>query len=130
MKISYCSAIGELIYAMTNCCPDIAYATVQASQYSTRPHAIQYHGVCHILKYLYATKDDGLYYWRVTSNTSLPVVPPPAIHSHLHDLLLDGQPHHTPTELHGFVNSDWDACPQTQRSFAGTCLRLSDGCVG
>ena len=90
MKISYCSAIGELIYAMTTCCPDIAYATVQASQYSTRPHAIQYHGVRHILKYLYATKDDRLYYWRVTSNNNLPVVPLPAIHSHHHHLLLDG----------------------------------------
>ena len=66
MKISYPSAIGELIYAMTNCCPKIAYATVRASQYSTRPHAIQYHGVCHILKHLFATKDDRLYYWHVT----------------------------------------------------------------
>ncbi len=117
---------------MTTCRPDIAYATVQVqgSQYSTHPHAIQYHSVRHVLKYLYATKDDGLYYWHVTSNNNLPVFPLPAIRSHHHDLLLDSQPHHTPTELHGFVNSDWDACPQTQRSFAGTCLRLSDGCVG
>ena len=130
MKISYRSAIGELIYAMTTCRPDIAYTTVRASQYSTRPHAIQYHGARHISKYLYATKDDGLYYWRVTSNTSLPVFPPPAIRSHLHDLLLDGRPHHTPMELHGFVDSDWAACPQTRRSFAGTCLRLAGGCVG
>ena len=35
MKISYCRAIGELIYAMTSCCPNIAYTTVRASQYST-----------------------------------------------------------------------------------------------
>ena len=119
MKISYRSAIGELIYAMTTCCPDIAYATVRASQYSTRPHAIQYHGVRHILKYLYAPKDDGLYYWRVTSKDNLPFIPLPAIRSHLHNLLLGGPPHHTPTELHGFVDCDWAACPQARRSFAG-----------
>jgi hypothetical protein len=130
MKILYGSAIGELIYAMTTCRPDIAYATVHASQYSTGPHAIQYHGVCHILKYLYATKDDGLYYWHVTPNNNLPTVPPPAIRSNHHDLLFNGRPSHTPTELHGFVNSDWAACLQTRRSFAGTCLRLSGGCVG
>jgi hypothetical protein len=53
MKISYPSAIGELIYAMTTCCPDIAYATICAAQYSysTNPHTIHYHGVRHILKY-------------------------------------------------------------------------------
>ena len=110
MKISYPSAIGELIYAMTTCCPDIAYATVCASQYSTRPHAIQYHGVCHILKYLYATEDDGLYYCHVTPNNNLPVVLPPAIRSNHHNHLLGGRPHHNPTELHGFVDSDWAAC--------------------
>jgi len=130
MRILYRSAIGELIYAMTTCRPDIAYATVRASQYSTRPHAIQYHGVRHIIRYLYATKDDGLYYWRVTPNNNLPVVPPPDIRSNHHNLLLDGRPHRNPTELHGFVDSDWAACPPTQRSFAGTCLRLAGGCFG
>ena len=130
MKISYRSAIGELIYAMTTCRPDIAYATVRAAQYSTSPAAIHYHGVRHILKYLHATKDDGLYYWRTSPNNALPSIPPPAIRSHHHDLLLDGRPTHTPTELHGFVDSDWAACPQTRRSFAGTCLRLAGSCVG
>jgi hypothetical protein len=33
-------------------------------------------------------------------------------------------------ELHGFVDSDWAACTQTQQSFAGTCLRIAGGCVG
>jgi hypothetical protein len=130
MKISYRSAIGELIYAMTTCRPDISYATVRASQYSVNPHAIHYHGVRHILKYLYATKDDGLYYWRTTPNPNLPSIPSPPIRSNQHDLLLDGRPIHSPTELHGFVDSDWAACPQTRRSFAGVCLRLAGGCVG
>ena len=130
MKISYRSAIGELIYAMTTCRPDISYATVRAAQYSSNPHDIHYHGLRHILKYLHATKDDGLYYWRTSANSNLPSIPPPTIRSHHHDLLLDGRPTHSPTELHGFVDSDWAACPQTRRSFAGTCLRLAGSCVG
>jgi hypothetical protein len=81
------------------------------------------------IKYLHATKDDGLHYWRTSPNNNLPLIPPPTIRSHHHDLLLDGQLTHSPTaELHGFVDtSNWAACPQTRRSFAGTCLRLA-GC--
>ncbi len=67
---------------------------------------------------------------RVTPNHNLPVVQPPAIPSNHHDLLLNGRPHHNPTGLHGFFDSDCAACPQTRQSFAGTCLRLSGGFVG
>ncbi len=45
MKLSYRSAIGELIWVMTTCRPDISYATVRASQYSCTPHALHCHGV-------------------------------------------------------------------------------------
>jgi hypothetical protein len=61
MKLCYQSAIGELIWAMTTCRPDISYATVCASQYSCMPHALNYHSIKHILKYLHATKDDGIF---------------------------------------------------------------------
>jgi hypothetical protein len=54
MKLSYRSAIGELIWVMTTCRPDISYATVRTSQYSYTPHALHYHGINHILKYLHA----------------------------------------------------------------------------
>jgi hypothetical protein len=30
----YRNGVGELIYALTTCCPDLAYATVCAAQYS------------------------------------------------------------------------------------------------
>ncbi len=79
MKFSYHSAIGELIWAMTTCRPDISYATVCASQYSSSPHALHYHSVKHILKYLHATKHDGIFFWQTYSNEYLPVVHPPPV---------------------------------------------------
>jgi hypothetical protein len=114
---------------MTTCRPDILYATVRASQYSCTPGALHYHGIKHILKYLNATKDDGIFFWRTTSNEYLPAVTLPMIHSNVHDLLLDGCPSNEPLKLHGFVDSDWAACPQTHRSFMGTCLCLAGGCI-
>ncbi len=129
MKLSYCSVIGELIWVMTTCQPDISYATVRASQYSCTPHALHYHGVKHILKYLHATKDDGIFFWRTTSNEYLPAVSPPVVRSNVHDLFFNRHPSHDPPELHGFVDSDWAACPQTCRSFVGTCLCLVGGCI-
>ena len=37
MGFRYRQAIGELIYALVTCCPDISYAVIKLSQYSTRP---------------------------------------------------------------------------------------------
>jgi len=96
----YCNGIGKLIYAMITCRPDLSYAVVRASQYSACPHELHYNGVKHILKYLYLTRDNGLYYWRETPNKDLKYVPPPNINSNAHDLLLDGRPSHDPMFLH------------------------------
>jgi hypothetical protein len=79
MKFSYRSAIGELIWAMTTCRQNISYATVCASQYSFSPHALHNHGVKHILKYLHATKDNGIFFWWTSSNYYLPVVYQPLV---------------------------------------------------
>ena len=91
---------------------------------------MHYHGVRHILKYLYCTKQDGIYFWRATPNENLPKIDPPTINSKLHDLLLDGRPLETdPFTLSASADSEWAACPQTRRSFAGACLRVAGGTV-
>jgi hypothetical protein len=125
----YCNGVGELIYALTTCPPDLAYATVRAAQYSGCPAAIHYQGLRHKLKYLYTTKDNWIIFWYVTPNETLPKKPPCDINSHAHDLLLDSHPIHDPTDLHAFVDVDWAACPQTCHSFTGCCLHLAGGTV-
>jgi hypothetical protein len=60
MVINYRSGVGELIWAMTTCRTDMAYASVKLSQANSCPHDHHFHGFKQALKYLYSTKDDGL----------------------------------------------------------------------
>jgi hypothetical protein len=127
MGFGYRSGIGEFIYALVTCHPDISYAVVHCAQNSVYPAKIHYHTIKHILKYLCLTKDDGLHYWRTSPNDCLPATDPPSINSTGHDLLLDGCPIHDALNLHGFVDSDWATCPKTHCSFTGVCIHLAGG---
>ena len=129
MGFGYRNGIGELIYAMITCRPDLSYAVVRSAQYSACPHEQHYNGIKHLLKYLYLTRDDGLYFWRSEPNENLPAIAPPKIHSRAHDLLLDGRPNHSPSDLHAYVDAEWATCPNTRRSMTGMCLRLAGGTV-
>jgi hypothetical protein len=129
MRFGYQSGIGELIYAMVTCRPDISYAVVRCTQSSVCPAEIHYHAVKHILKYLYLTKDDGIHYWRSTPNEALPTAETPCINSLEHHLLLDGHPIHDAMDLHGYIDSDWATCPKIHRSFTGVCVRLAGGTI-
>ena len=55
MGFSYRSGIGQLVYAMVCCRPDLSFATVKLSQHNTCPRKVHFEGVQHALKYLYQT---------------------------------------------------------------------------
>jgi hypothetical protein len=129
MGINYRSGVGKLIWAMTTCCPDVAYAGVKLSQANACPHEHHFHGVKHALKFLYSPKDDGLYYWRTTPREEFPVGPLPSINSNKNDLLLENRPEYDATILHAYADSDWASCVKTCRSFGGSCIRLAGGTI-
>ena len=129
MGIKYRNVLGELIFALVTCRPEISYSVVKCAQATTAPHEIHYHGLKHLLKYLYSTKDDGIYYWRLQKNDTLPSLPLPSVTSTSTDLLLAKRPTHDALDLHGYVDSDWATCPRTRRSMTGVCLRLAGGSV-
>ncbi len=89
MHLSYRSGIGKLIWAMTTCCPDLAYTSVKLSQSNSCPHEHHYHGLRHALKYLYTTRDNVLYFWRTSPLLELKEGPLPTVHSNKLDLMLD-----------------------------------------
>jgi hypothetical protein len=62
MQIKYCAGVGELIWAMTTCQPDIAFTSVKLSQSNSTPAEIHYHGLKHAIRYLYMTRNDGIYF--------------------------------------------------------------------
>ena len=55
MGFIYRSGIGQLVYDMVCCRPDLSFATVKLSQHNTCPAKVHYDGVQHALKYLYQT---------------------------------------------------------------------------
>lgn len=92
-------------------------------------HEIHYHGLKHLLKYLYSTKDYGIYFWRLQKHDTLPQLPLPSVMSTTMYLLLTNRPTHDALDLHGYVDSDWATCPRTCRSLTGVCLHLAGGTV-
>ncbi len=129
MGIKYRNGIGELIYALVTCRPDISYALVKCAQSTVTPHEVHYHALRHLLKYLYVTQSDGIYYWCHAPNTSLPHTPNPVIVSSPSSILHQNRPIHDALDLHGYVDSDWATCPRTRRSLTGVCLRLAGGTI-
>ena len=129
MQLNYRAGIGELIWAMTTCRPDLAFASVKLSQSNSCPHKIHYHGLKQALKYLYSSKEDGIYFWRTAPRMDLPDSLPPPIHSNKQDLLLDNRPEHGASVLIAYADSDWATCVKTRCSSGGLCLRIAGGTI-
>jgi hypothetical protein len=89
MQLTYRSGVGELIWVMTTCRPDLTYTSIKLSQSNSCLHEIHFHGLKHALKFLYNSKDDGLYFWRTSPHPELPVGPLPKVNSNRQDILVD-----------------------------------------
>jgi hypothetical protein len=114
MQLSYRAGVGELIWAMTTCCPDLAFASVKLSQSNSCLHKIHYHGLKSTLKYLYSTKEDGIYFWQSSPRMELHEGPLPPIQSNKQDLLLDNRPNHDATVAYAYADYDWATCVKTR----------------
>ena len=64
MGFNYRQALGEILYAMVTCRPDISISTTKLSQYSQNPAEEHYIALKNIFRYLRHTENDGLIYWR------------------------------------------------------------------
>ena len=125
---NYRRAIGEAIYAMVTCRPDISYAVIKLAQYSTNPAAIHYQAVRHLFRYLALTKDRGIHYWRKRPMPSLPHIE----HEHpiTNDERLSTLPDSTEiTNVHSYVDSDWGNDKAHRRSVTGMAHMLAGGVI-
>jgi hypothetical protein len=127
--LSYRSGVGEMIWAMTTCRPDVTFDSVKLSQANCCPHDHHFHGLKHALKYLYSTREDGLYFWRTAPRMEFKEGPFLPIISNKQDLLLQYRPEYDANVLHAYADSDWATCAKTRRSFSGTCIRLAGGTI-
>ena len=74
---SYKQDIGELIYALVTCRPDISFPLIKLSQYSSKPAKIHFEAVKGLYQYLKDTKSEGIHYWRRHSRNDCPLKPLP-----------------------------------------------------
>jgi deoxyuridine 5'-triphosphate nucleotidohydrolase len=128
MNFNYRQAIGELIYAMVTCRPDISFPLIKLSQYSQNPAEIHYEAVIHIFRYLNATINDGLIYWRSEPNKYMPLLPLPTIKKSAYttDNTSDAD---SSIFMHGAVDSDWAGDTKHRKSVSGIILRLAGGTI-
>ena len=130
-KFGYRNGVGELIYAMVTCRPDISTVTVKCAQHSANPAEIHFQAVKHAIKYLVATRKDGIYFWRITPRMDLPEHPIPTCATSLHGPIPPEvqRPNHDCTQLHAYTDSDWATCTKTRRSFSGIIVQLAGGTI-
>jgi hypothetical protein len=129
MDIKYKGGVGELIWAMTTCRPDISYTSVKLSQSNSAPAEHHYHGLKHAIRYIYITRHDGIYFWQTRARNELPAAPLPTVNSNIKDLLLDGRPQHDANIAVAYGDSDWATCVKTRQSFSSICIQLAGGTI-
>jgi len=69
---AYRTLLGKLLCAYVTCWPDIGYATIVLSKFSTCPHDHHFAMLKKVAKCLQATKDWGIIYHCSQPDTSLP----------------------------------------------------------
>jgi hypothetical protein len=129
MEIKFKGGVGELIWAMTTCRPDISFTSVKLSQSNSAPAEHHTHGLKYAIRYLYITRHDGIYFWRTATRDELPAGPLPTINSNFKDLLLDRRPQHNADVAFAYGDSDWATCMKSRRSFSGICIQLAGGTI-
>jgi hypothetical protein len=124
MQLNYRSGVGKLIWAMTTCQPDLAFASVKLSQAKSCPHELHFHGLRHALKFMYNSQNDGLYFWHTAPRPKIPEGPVPCVNSNRQDILLDGRPQFDAHITHAYAGSNWATCFKTRQSFGGVAIGL------
>ena len=127
MGFNYRQIIGEIIYPMMKCRPEIAPHGIKLSQYMENPAREHYQAIRDLLSYLSKTIDDGIYYWRKKPRMDLPVGALPDTH---HDNYL--MPDNTPNDdaLYAYTDSDWATDSVHRKSITGIVVMYAGGVVG
>lgn len=84
--MKYRQVMGEIMFPMVKCRPDISPLTIFLSQHMNDPSETHYRASIMILQYLAATRNAGIHYWRKTGVNDLPEGPLPTLHQDNYDI--------------------------------------------
>lgn len=126
-SFTYCQAVGEIIFTMVTCSPDISYPIIKLSQYCTKPACIHFEALKRLHQYLKATKDHGIFYWRKQPCNDLPKGNiPTLVHSNNYT---ESRQSLQQTILQLFVDSDHASNSLHRRSVSGFHCQSVGGVV-
>jgi hypothetical protein len=127
MGFNYRQVIGEVIYPMMKCRPDIAFHATKLSQYMENPAEEHYTALRQLCNYLAHTIDDGIYYWRTNPRLDLPQAPHPTPYHDNYTMEINPADH---DNLVGYVDADWASDTKHRRSVTGIALMYAGGIIG
>ena len=120
MGFNYRKVIGESLWPMVKCRPDISPHIIKLSQYLDNPAKAHYLAARQLMHYLSVTVDEGIYYWREKPVMELPDEPLPALHV--------TQPG-TSGKLEGLTDSDWAGDTVKRKSISGIVIMHAGGVI-
>ena len=117
MGFKYRTALGEALYTMVTCRPDISLPIMKLSQYSMNPAEAHYIALKNVFRYLRSTKNKGITFWRKQ----------PSRYKDLPSHELPSEPFtnilkHNPKNAYGYADSDWAGDTKHRKSVSGMCI--------
>jgi hypothetical protein len=128
MGIKFRQAMGEIMFPMIKCRPDISPHAIILSQFMNNPAEIHYKALKDIIRYLVATPEEGIHYWRERPHDTLPLQPIPTTHPDNYDI--KEKRGTNSTQLIGYVDSDWATNTKKRTSMTGMVIMYAGGAVG
>ena len=131
LGFTYRQGIGEILYALVTCRPDISFATIKLSQYSTKPSTEHFEALKQVYRYLHATIDDGIYYWRTEPRFDLPIGKAPICKRDetYEEQKVTTREQYDADVLKAAVDSDFAGDTKHRKSVSGIVIKLAGGAV-
>ena len=85
MGLKYRKAIGEIMFPMIKCRPNISTHAIILSQFMNNPSEMYYKALKDVKKYLATISTEGIHYWQEKPHPMLPEGPTPTIHTDNYD---------------------------------------------
>jgi ribonuclease HI len=121
---AYRTLLGELLHACVTCRPDIGYATISLSKFSTCPHDAHFTMLKKVAKYLRSTKHWGIIYRKPKRDPNLPAS---NFRRMVHDPALPDFPRLDSLDLSGFLDAAHANDLRNRRSTTGCAFILCGG---
>jgi hypothetical protein len=128
MGLKYRKAIGEIMFPMIKCRPNISTHAIILSQFMNNPSEMYYKALKDVIKYLATTSTEGIHYWWEKPHPMLPEGPTPTIHTDNYDKTnYHGS---NSKQLVGVVDSDWATNTKKQTSLTGLRIMFAGRAIG